>query len=41
MHAAIASATLVLIEKSGHMPWLEQPAAFEAACEQWFEENYA
>jgi pimeloyl-ACP methyl ester carboxylesterase len=41
MHEAMASSPLVLIEKIGYMPWLEHPAAFEAACEQWFEENYA
>jgi proline iminopeptidase len=41
MHEAIASSTLVLIKESGHMPWLEQPAAFDAACEQWFNEHYA
>jgi proline iminopeptidase len=41
MHENIASSTLVLIQESGHMPWIEQPAAFDAACEQWFKENYA
>jgi proline iminopeptidase len=41
IHEAIASSTLVLIEESGHMPWIEQPTAFAAACEQWFEEHYA
>jgi proline iminopeptidase len=41
LHEAIASSTLVLIPESGHMPWIEQPAAFDAACEQWFQEHYA
>jgi proline iminopeptidase len=41
MHEAIAPSTLVLIKESGHMPCIEQPAAFDAACEQWFEEHYA
>ncbi|OUJ67682.1 alpha/beta fold hydrolase [Hymenobacter crusticola] len=40
MHEAIASSTLVLIQESGHMPWIEQPAAFDTACEQWFTEQH-
>ena len=38
---AIASSTLVLIKESGHVQWIEQPVAFDAACEQWFQEHYA
>ena len=41
MHEAMPTSKLVIIPESGHMPWIEQPAAFEAACEQWFEKNFA
>jgi len=41
IHEALPSSTLAIIPESGHLPWIEQPAAFDAACEQWFEKNFA
>jgi proline iminopeptidase len=38
MHDNLPASTLVIIKDSGHFPWLEQPAAFDAACAAWFEE---
>jgi len=35
LHAAIPGSKLVWIEKSGHFPWVEQPAAFRAAIERF------
>lgn len=35
MHALIADSTLAVIEGSGHVPWVEQPAQFETACHAW------
>jgi proline iminopeptidase len=35
MHAAMPTSTLRLIENSGHFPWIEQPAAFDAVCAAW------
>jgi proline iminopeptidase len=34
----IPSSTLVTIEDSGHVPWAEQPARFDAACDTWLAE---
>jgi proline iminopeptidase len=34
--AAVPSSTLAVVPGAGHFPWIEQPAAFEAACEAWF-----
>ncbi len=39
MRDKIASSRLVVIENCGHMPWIEQPEAFNAACETWFQEQ--
>lgn len=36
---ALPGATLGVLEDSGHLPWLEEPEAFEAAVERWLEEN--
>ncbi|MEU7755636.1 alpha/beta hydrolase [Micromonospora sp. NPDC049101] len=36
MHAAMPSSTLEIIEDAGHFPWIEQPDAFDAACDKWF-----
>ena len=41
IHEAVPSSTLAIIPESGHLPWVEQPAAFDAACEQWFKKNFA
>ena len=38
MHDVLPVSTLAVIEDSGHLPWIEQPAAFDAACEAWFKE---
>ncbi|WP_432570241.1 alpha/beta fold hydrolase [Kineococcus sp. SYSU DK005] len=35
-HAAVPTSRLELIAEAGHMPWVEQPAAFAAACSAWF-----
>jgi proline iminopeptidase len=35
IHESIAASTLTVIQASGHFPWVEQPAAFEAACREW------
>ncbi|MEU8656255.1 alpha/beta fold hydrolase [Actinoplanes philippinensis] len=36
MHAALPASRLEIIEDAGHFPWIEQPEAFDAACERWF-----
>ncbi|GAA2913646.1 hydrolase [Actinoplanes cyaneus] len=38
MHENLPASTLAIIKDSGHFPWLEQPAAFDAACTAWFGE---
>ena len=35
MHAGIAGSRLVVVEKSGHLPAIEQPAAVNAALREW------
>jgi proline iminopeptidase len=34
-HAAMTTSQLELIADAGHMPWVEQPAAFAAVCSTW------
>jgi proline iminopeptidase len=36
MHDELPTSTLAIIENSGHLPWVEQPEAFDAACNAWF-----
>jgi len=36
----LPASTLVVIDESGHMPWIEQPQAFNSACERWFDEYF-
>jgi proline iminopeptidase len=36
--AAITTSRLVVIPEAGHLPWVEQPTAFAAACSAWFRE---
>jgi pimeloyl-ACP methyl ester carboxylesterase len=35
----IPRANIAIITNAGHFPWLEQPAAFNAACEAWIKEK--
>ncbi len=37
LHQGIANSRLVVFEESGHMPWLEEPAAFSAELIQFLE----
>lgn len=39
IHAQIASSKLVILKNCGHMLWIEQPKAFDAAFEEWFSEQ--
>jgi proline iminopeptidase len=36
---ALPGATLAVLEESGHLPWVEEPDAFEAAVERWLAGN--
>ncbi|WP_114941217.1 alpha/beta fold hydrolase [Mucilaginibacter endophyticus] len=40
IHENISSSKLVIIKESGHMPWIEQPKAFNLACQNWLEETF-
>ena len=35
----IPNANIAIITGAGHFPWLEQPAAFNAACDSWIKEK--
>jgi proline iminopeptidase len=35
IHKEIKSSELAIIHNSGHLPWKEQPAAFDKACSEW------
>jgi proline iminopeptidase len=35
IHKEIKSSELAIIHNSGHLPWKEQPAAFDKACSAW------
>jgi proline iminopeptidase len=35
-HAALPGSRLEVVPAAGHLPWVEQPAAFAAVCEAWF-----
>jgi proline iminopeptidase len=35
IHALIPGSTLAIIGACGHVPWIEQPAQFDAACQNW------
>lgn len=37
-HAVMPTSRLVVVPDAGHLPWVEQPAAFAAACSAWFRE---
>jgi len=39
MRENIASSKLEIIKNCGHMPWVEQPEAFNTVCEAWFKEQ--
>lgn len=36
-HAVMPTARLEIIQEAGHLPWIEQPLAFDAAFAAWFE----
>jgi proline iminopeptidase len=40
IHAQIASSKLIILKNCGHMLWVEQPKAFNAAFEVWFKEQH-
>jgi proline iminopeptidase len=37
IHDALPGSSLAVIPDCGHLPWVEQPDAFAAACTSWFE----
>jgi proline iminopeptidase len=37
-HAVMTNSQLTVIANAGHRPWVEQPAAFAAACRHWLEQ---
>ncbi|MHA3701046.1 alpha/beta fold hydrolase [Jatrophihabitans sp. YIM 134969] len=37
-HEAMPTSTLTVIAEAGHLPWVEQPEAFTAALDAWFEQ---
>ncbi|MDT0386181.1 alpha/beta fold hydrolase [Streptomyces dubilierae] len=36
-HAVLPTSQLEILAGAGHMPWIEQPALFAAACDAWLE----
>jgi pimeloyl-ACP methyl ester carboxylesterase len=37
LHEGIPVSELVVLERSGHMPWLEEPDAFFGTIREWVE----